>query len=245
MVTARKPLRATRKGTLTWMARGVASHATRLYAISAGADKCVAVCGYPRSGTSWISAALSRYYDLPVPRHYQMPQFYPQVLHGHDLRLGKLRRIFYVLRTPYELFPSLFVKRFGISRPTAADRGHFGAFLKAELAHPHEAPCPWADHLATACRRYGAASVLFYTRDPLQMTDQLEPRIATFDGYCDRARLIESLNVPRVGASAPTTATSSPARRFDWFTPESHLLIEAEIARARIMCPTLKWPDPA
>ena len=223
-----------RKGRGRWLARGISSHATRVYCGSLGYRRSVAVCGYPRSGTSWISAVLGTYYGLPAPRHYGWPQFYPQVLHGHDLRLGHMRRVFYLIRSPYALFPSLYVKRHGISRPTPEDQTRFTSFLETELTRPHEAPSPWADHVAQAIERYGPDAMLIYTADPQAMARQLARRVRQLDGHCDKTRL-STLTAERP-ARLPTTATSNEARRFNWFSVESYDLIQRELQRLGMRC---------
>ncbi|MDA7963549.1 hypothetical protein [Ruegeria sp.] len=230
-----RPVRDARKGRLQWLARGVSSHATRAYCASLGRGHSVAVCGYPRSGTSWISAVLAGYYDLPVPRHYGWPQFYPQVLHGHDLRLGGMQRVFYMVRSPFQLFPSLFVKRYGITCPTPQDRARFTDFLQAELNRPYEAPCPWADHIARAVSRYGAKAILTYTADPDAMTDELAQRIGRIDGHCDRPRLAALVANRPSGRRAPTTSTPDTARRFNWFSTEANSLIQTELQRLNML----------
>lgn len=240
MVKALVPVNDARKGRMQWLARGMASHATRIYAGSVGRNATVAVCGFPRSGTSWISAVLAAYYDLPVPRHYVVPQFRPHVMHGHDLRLGRLGRVFYMVRSPFDLYPSLFVKRFGVSDPTGSSRDQFAAFLKAELAYPHEAPCPWPDHVARACRQFGPP--LVYTRDVHRMSDQLTSRIQRTDGSCDRERVLRLVSARPKGAGAPTTVTPQLARKFDWFTTDSRRLVEAQLDRLQELLPTGGMP---
>lgn len=225
------PVRDARKGRLQWLARGLSSHVTRAYCGSLGRNHSVAVCGYPRSGTSWISAVLGGYYDLPVPRHYGWPQFCPQVLHGHDLRLGGMRRVFYMVRSPFQLFPSLFVKRYGITRPVSQDRARFADFLRTELFRPHEAPCPWADHIAQAVSLYGAEAILTYSTDPKVMTDQLAQRIEQIDGHCDLPRLAALITNRPSGRAAPTTSTPDAARSFNWFSTEANALIQDELQR--------------
>ncbi|MEX0317501.1 MAG: hypothetical protein AB3N21_06105 [Ruegeria sp.] len=221
----------------------MSSHATRIYSTTLARHRSVAVCGYPRSGTSWISEVLAAYYGLPVPRHYRWPQLYPQVLHTHDLRLGALFRVFYLVRPPRALFVSLFVKRYSLTDaalgPADALRDRFTAFLQAELARPHEAPSRWACHVAAAFDRFGAEAVLVYSRSADGMAKQLARRIKGLDGHCDRARLRELMKAPP-GTDAPTTITPPSARAFDWFDDRSEALIRTEQHRLHTICPAAR-----
>lgn len=228
-----------RKGGLQWLRRGVSSHASRIYCRSLGRRKSVAICGYPRSGTTWISAILSDYYALPAPRHYGWPQFYPQILHGHDLRLGQIHRIFYMVRSPYDVFPSLYVKRYGVTIPGSSDRALFKAFLQKELSQPYEAPCVWADHVAAAARRFGPEALLTYSRNSAVIADRLSRRIERIDGRCDHNRLTELSKRTDI----PTTLSSSAARRFNWFTTECHEMIQAELQRLNTLMADARFSE--
>ncbi|WP_171208065.1 MULTISPECIES: hypothetical protein [unclassified Ruegeria] len=228
-----------RKTRWQWLARGVSSHVTRIYCGSLARDKSVAICGYPRSGTSWVSAVLARYYFLPVPRHYHLPQLYPQVLHGHDLRLGGMHRVFYMARSPYQLFPSLFVKRYGITNPSDTDRARFARFLETELSSPHESPLSWVNHIAAAYEAFGSEAVMIYDPDPHAMATVLSRRIADVNGTCDHARLTRCIADHATSQSKPTTVTSGTARAFDWFNSETDALLQAELEDLHHLCPRL------
>lgn len=229
------------KGTAQWFLRGAASHLTRAFVTRFSAARSVAVCGYPRSGTSWVSEVLAGYYDLPCHRHFQWPKFHAQVLHTHDLELGDIRRIFYIVRSPYHSYVSLFVKRHGIIDPLAVGdaatlRRQFKVFLKQETERPYEAPCRWSDHVAQAISRFGPQAIIPYASDPQQMIASLASRLTILEGRVDHDKLGQLVS-GGTAVSEPTTRTSTAARLFSWYDDETQALVEDEIERLRSMIP--------
>ena len=240
--------RASQKWTTTWFLRGVSSRVTRLYVDTFAGTSSAVVTGYPRSGTSWISEVLSIYYGLPCHRHFVAPQFHAQVLHTHDIAIRRMKRVFYMVRDPGEVFISLFVKRFNLCDESLSEsyvplRRLFQEFIQKEVAAPHESPMRWAEHIHQAYERFGADAILRYTPDRAAMTIALARRIAKLDGSCDQARLKEAFSAlaasdNKVVGRAPTTKTSRSLKRFDWFDAESAALLTAEFDRLLWL-----WPE--
>jgi hypothetical protein len=224
------------KGSMIWLARGLSAHLSRLYVDSLGRSTSVAVCGYPRSGTSWVSEALAGYYGLPCYRHYIAPKLHPQVLHTHSLGIGGVSRLFYLVRHPREVYISLFVKRYSIPEPqsvaaTDSLRAQFADFLQTETLDPYEAPCRWSDHVAIAYKRFGADAVIPYTASGEEMLARLAQRITGLEGECDRVRLSPLVQCEADRANAPTTRTAGSLRELDWYDAQATALLDREMQR--------------
>ena len=232
---------ASRKGTPRWFARAAASRLTRLYVTRLCADRSAVVYGYPRSGTSWISKVISEYYDLPCYRHFVWPRFCPQVLHTHDIEIGLIRRVIYMVRSPYDSYVSLFVKRYGIGDPAAFGRSsavtqEFKSFLKQEVKAPYEAPCRWSDHVGQAVQRHGNGAIVPYSTDLDTVMKSLSDRIIAFEGDVDADRLGAIVGAKSTGAE-PTTRTSAAAKQFCWYDREARAIVAAEIDRLKSKYP--------
>jgi hypothetical protein len=127
-------------------------------------------CGYPKSGTSWLSFLLADYLRLPRPRRYVLPVAMPSVIHAHWRYHKRLSRVVYLHRDGRDVMVSLYffrmarldspeVPRFAAQmrkRYEAAfgsgfdpdDIGsHLARFIEMEMTHPRESRINWADHV--------------------------------------------------------------------------------------------------
>lgn len=101
---------------LKWASRGVAHRLMFLNAVYFGGGSERIVCGFPRSGSSWLSELLARYYGMECPRHYCVPSFKRAVvIHTHMLPRLPKRTLFSIERDCEDVYISLFVKRFGLA----------------------------------------------------------------------------------------------------------------------------------
>ena len=72
--------------------------------------KQIIVSSFPRSGSTFISDFLSKYFDLPCPRKYHHPLLIDSVLHSHIGYIKSSRPRVYIYRNPIKCFISYFVK---------------------------------------------------------------------------------------------------------------------------------------
>ena len=58
----------------------------------------VYVCGFPKSGTTWVTQMTADYLQLPFPRLSLLPIGFAAVVHGHETVARHYRRALYVIR---------------------------------------------------------------------------------------------------------------------------------------------------
>ncbi len=175
------------------------------------------VCGYPRSGTSWMSDMTASYLKLPRPIHYLFPISFPAVIHTHATSSLRLPNCFLILRDGRDVMVSLyyyacaraaegnpvFAKRFQrvFGRGFEPDRvvENLPRFIEDQLRRPVACRQNWADHtlgwLRKARRNPSSISVLRY-----------EDLLA--DAPKELARVLKEKNIP----VDPEVVTESVAR---------------------------------
>lgn len=149
--------------------------------------------------------------------------------------------IFYIVRSPYHSYVSLFAKRHGIIGPLAVGdavtlRRQFKVFLKQETERPYEAPCRWSDHVAQAILRFGPRAIKPYTSDPQQMIVSLASLLTILERKVDHDKLGQ-LASGGTNESEPTTRTSTAAQLFSLYGEETQVLVKGEIEHLRSMTP--------
>ena len=98
------------------------------------------VCGYPKSGTTWVSHMVAHYLDLPVIRASSPSLGVEGVIHQHwDYHPSRDHAI-YVIRDGRDVMVSIYMnlmKAWHLRRPMLADLGKFslGGFLHRNVGH--------------------------------------------------------------------------------------------------------------
>lgn len=127
------------------------------------------VCGYPKSGTVWLSRLLSTYLGLPLAQNSILPVAMPSVVHAHWRAFRKAHRVAYVYRDARDVMVSMYfhqmlvrdsgdprarsilqrrhTKLFGPSFDPANVRANLPRFMEFEFVHPYSVREPWADHV--------------------------------------------------------------------------------------------------
>lgn len=151
------------------LTRVVSARATIAIAAKRGvASGQYVVCGYPKSGTSWVGSLLSSTLRLPVPSFYRVPVLRPAILHTHSLDVGRAPTVFVVRDLRDVLISSYHFRahRLSLSRsprfrfqmeqrykflPKPFNSANFNEnierFVELELESPRDCRTPWTTHV--------------------------------------------------------------------------------------------------
>lgn len=174
------------------------------------------VCGFPRSGTTWVSEILADYLNLPRPRHYIFPIGFASVIHTHASAKSGLTNCFYVVRDGRDAMVSLyfstmnhmrreqypakrrFTKLFGVNFDPNDVQNNLPLFLEDQFVRPSGASQHWGEHtLMWLDRAQNTPNEVVLTRYEilLQNTTQEFNRVlaAMFDTVDDDL-LLEAVN---------------------------------------------------
>ena len=93
----------------------------------------VYVCGYPKSGTTWISRMVADCLDLPFPREYALPLAFRCVLHHHWSPRAPFEHALYVVRDGRDVMTSEYMSlMFGMAVARRERIARFGRLSWSE-----------------------------------------------------------------------------------------------------------------
>lgn len=179
------------------------------------------VCGYPRSGTSWISEVLADYLNLPRPREYVLPLAFPCVVHTHAEAKRNIRPCIYVVRDGRDCLVSAYtrmVKRlaarqgilakhyrklFGANADLSDARRYFPIFVDDMLSSPKGTVTNWGMHVGSWLDRAGddlGVVVVSYEKLLDEGVGYLDERLRQLYGGSEYAALEEAFGRHSIAA---------------------------------------------
>ena len=116
----------------------------------------VYVCGYPKSGTSWVSQLLSYCLDIPHVQQSIFPIGFPAVLQGHRPVSRRFHRSVYVIRDGRDAMVSSYFHERGLAAASTGSRNAVTAdrvraelpgFIARQVRRPFGSPLNWGEHV--------------------------------------------------------------------------------------------------
>lgn len=98
----------------------------------------VYVCGYPKSGTTWVSQMVASYLGLPTPEGIVLPIGFKSVVHQHWEHRPAFDRAIYVIRDGRDVMVSLYMnlmKNYVARKARLAEWGRLSLVERGLLEH--------------------------------------------------------------------------------------------------------------